>query len=92
MYLWKYGEVMASRYTTVIGDEPAEDLVNVYFVDQDDNAAAYVYAFGSGAENAAFPGETMTALGVDENGDNYYMVTLDRSIQVELFYMRLMNY
>ncbi|MBQ1679205.1 MAG: InlB B-repeat-containing protein, partial [Oscillospiraceae bacterium] len=76
-----------SIYTTIIGEEPLpEDLVDVYFVDQDDNAAAYVYAFGSNGENAAFPGELLTAEGVDENGDNWYKLTLDRSVYTNVIF------
>ena len=63
-----------------------EDLVDVYFVDQDDNANAFVYAFGSGVENAPFPGEQLTAQGVDENGDNYYKITLDRNVYTNVIF------
>ena len=63
-----------------------EDLVDVYFVDQDGNANGYAYAFGSGTENAPFPGEQLTALGVDENGNNYYMITLDRSVYTNVIF------
>ncbi|MBR4194881.1 MAG: hypothetical protein IKQ54_11210, partial [Oscillospiraceae bacterium] len=61
-----------SREHTVL---PALDLVDLYFVDQDDNAEGWVYAFGNSNENDAFPGVQMTAVGVDEHGDNWYKVT-----------------
>ena len=78
MHLWKEIGSDEAYYTTVI-EGPETDPVDVYFVDQDDNATTYVYAFGNGNENAPFPGVPMTAVGLDENNDNYYMVTLDRS-------------
>ena len=85
--LWKQTEAGASYFTTVIGETPVEpDPVDVYFVDQDDNAAAFFYAFGNGNENAAFPGEAMTAVGVDEHGDNYYKITLDRSVYTNVIF------
>ncbi|MBQ6030920.1 MAG: starch-binding protein, partial [Oscillospiraceae bacterium] len=71
-----------SIYKLVTG----EDLVDVYFVDQDGNGSAYAYAFGSGAENAAFPGELLTALGVDENGSSFYKITLDRSVYTNVIF------
>ncbi|MBR4192835.1 MAG: starch-binding protein, partial [Oscillospiraceae bacterium] len=69
-------------YTTIIGENP----VDVYFVDQDGNANAYVYAFGNGNENAAFPGEQMTPMGVDEHGDNWYKVTVDRNTYTNVIF------
>ena len=61
-------------------------LVDVYFVDQDGNAAACAYAFGSGVENAAFPGVTLTAQGTDENGDNWYKLTLDANVYTNVIF------
>ena len=76
IYRLEEHEISTPYYTTeILGQDP----VDVYFVDQDGNAAAYAYAFGDGAQNAAFPGELLTALGQDENGDSYYKITLNRS-------------
>ena len=87
MYLWKETAGGTNYWTTVIEDLPTENLVDVYFVDQDDNATPYVYAFGpNSAQNAAFPGVPVTALGTDENGDNYYKVTLDRSVYTNVIF------
>ena len=66
------------RNVSIYKRATGQDLVDVYFVDQDDNAEAYAYAYGQEIENSSFPGEQLTALGVDENGDNYYKITLDR--------------
>ena len=78
VFLYRYEEHVSGTYyytTEIIPNDP----VDVYFVDQDGNAAAYAYAFGDGAQNAAFPGELLTALGQDENGDSYYKITLNRN-------------
>ena len=51
IYLWRQA-TGTTYWTTVIAQE---DLVNLYFVDQDNNETAYVYASGTETENAAFP-------------------------------------
>ncbi len=76
---YQESEVFPMVYTTVIEGLMVAPVV-VYFVDQDNNEAAYVYASGEGTENAPFPGVPVTALGVDENGWNFYMITLDRDV------------
>jgi len=82
--LYKEKNTSVTYYRTNPVDPP--DPVDVYFVDQDGNTAAYVLASGSVIENASFPGEVMTAVGVDENGHNYYKVTLDRSIYTNVVF------
>ena len=37
-------------------------------------------------KNAAFPGVPVTAQGVDENGDNWYKITLDRSVYTNVIF------
>ena len=86
MFMWKETEAGTNYWTTIIEDLPEEDLVDVYFVDQDDNASAYAYAFGPNGENAPFPGELLTVEGVDENGDNFYKITLDRSVYTNVIF------
>ncbi len=85
MYLWEESESGTSFWTTVL-PEPGTDPVDVYIVDRDGNEAAFVYASGESGENAAFPGEALEPLGVDENGDNYYMITLDRALYSGLIF------
>ncbi|MBR3076411.1 MAG: starch-binding protein, partial [Oscillospiraceae bacterium] len=83
---WKEANGSTTWYwTDPTGSAPEEDPVDVYFVDQDDNANAYVYAFGNG-ENAVFPGVQMTAVGVDEHGDNWYKVTVDRNTYTNVIF------
>ena len=83
---YRLTKVNATVTVTVTTSVVMDDPVDVYFVDQDDNATAYFYAFGNGNQNAAFPGEAMTAVGVDENGDNYYKITLDRSVYTNVIF------
>ena len=77
IHLWRENVAGTYYWTTDIVET---DLVDLYFVDQDDNAEVYLYASGDGTENAPFPGVLATAQGVDENGDNWYKLTLDRMV------------
>ena len=77
VHLWRESLAGTTWWTTVIADR---DLVDVYFVDRDGNETAFIYASGDNAENAAFPGVSAAARGVDENGDNWYKITLDRNV------------
>lgn len=57
-----------------------EDLVDVYFVDEDDNNRAYACCTNtSSGETSAFPGPELTACGLEKGGHPYYKITVDRS-------------
>ena len=58
----------------------AEDLVDVYFVDEDDNDSAYACCFSSSSGEApACPGTELTACGVEKDGHRFYRITVDRN-------------
>ncbi|MBO4419072.1 MAG: InlB B-repeat-containing protein, partial [Oscillospiraceae bacterium] len=81
--LYQETELIPTVYTTGID---VTDMVDLYIVDQDDNAAAYIHAVGVDTENAPFPGESVTALGVDEHGHKFYKITLDRAAYTEVVF------
>ena len=90
----KYNSGSPRFSTYVSGQQPiaiykaqrSATLVDVYFVDQDHNEHAYVYAFGDGTENAAFPGVEQEPAGTDENGHFFYKVTVDRDVYTNVIF------
>ena len=57
---------------------PPEEIT-IYFSNNHDWASVYCYAFKGTTPKAAWPGDAMTYVGVNDNNEDYYSFTFDKS-------------